>query len=192
MQWSTTRGRSGCWMGVRVPRHTEMVAPATDSPWPAHRCHAVHGPQASAFSLAVRGLCGATATSLAWSTAGPTVTSSTFTNLRKTLVSNQSAMVPDTDMWMTAATQFPIMPALQLPPFPGPVLISSKTGDHDTKLLWRVTATGPCVFSKPRPLRRSSITLLMISALSALRRDRKIVVNAHANCALIPRTGCPW
>lgn len=62
-----------------------------------------------------------------------------FTNLANTLVTNHTAIVPDADMWMTAA-QHPVTHGFLRALFPGPMLLTDKPGQHDASILWRVIA----------------------------------------------------
>ncbi|EKD01103.1 hypothetical protein A1Q2_04601 [Trichosporon asahii var. asahii CBS 8904] len=62
-----------------------------------------------------------------------------FSNLSNALVSNHLSTVPDADMFMTAA-QYPQSHAVLRAMFPGPVLLSDKPAEHDTKLLGRLIA----------------------------------------------------
>lgn len=62
-----------------------------------------------------------------------------FSNLSNALVSNHLSTVPDADMFMTAA-QYPQTHAVLRAMFPGPVLLSDKPGEHDTKLLGHLIA----------------------------------------------------
>lgn len=63
-----------------------------------------------------------------------------FTNIFNSLVSNALCVIPDADMFMTAA-QAPHSHALLRAFFPGPLTLSDKPKEHDLSLLARLMAT---------------------------------------------------